>query len=187
MAITPQTMTLDEFLERYELDPVLEYERGVVTEKMAPTWHHGVLAALLSHWINSFVLPRKLGMAVPELRTTDVASGVSRVPDVSLYTWDRIERDPKAQERASFAPPDIAIEIASPGQSRRKQIERCQQFVALGTRIALMVDPRTRTIVDVRPRQAERRLRGDDIVDLGEVIPGLSASVNELFAAMRFE
>jgi Uma2 family endonuclease len=124
-------------------------------------------------------------MALTELRVTDLTSGISRVPDNAVYAWDRIERSPKAQEHGAFEPPEIAIEVASPGQSRRKHIERCHQFVELGTRIALMFDPRTLTIVDVRPGQPERRLRGDDVLDLNEVIPGLSIAVDELFVLLR--
>lgn len=187
MAITPQTMTLDEFLARYEHDPTLEYEQGVVTEKMAPALNHGFLAGLLVHWLNGFMLSRKLGAAAAELRITDQVTGVSWIPDVSVYVWDRIERDPKAQEHGAVSRPDIAIEIASPGQSRRKQIERCQDYLAIGARIGLMLDPRTHTIVDVRPDQSARRLRSGDVLDLGEVIPGMTLPVGELFDALRFE
>jgi Uma2 family endonuclease len=186
MTIASRAMTLDEFLAHHEQDPILEYAEGVVIEKMAPAWHHGAIAGLLSQWINGYAYPRRLGFAFPELRTTDRAAGVSRVPDVSVHVWDRIERDPVAQQHGALMPPDIAIEIASPGQSRRKQIERCEQFVALGARIALMVDPRTGTIVDIRPGRPERRLRGDDLLDLGEVIPGLTMVVSELFTALQF-
>jgi Uma2 family endonuclease len=187
MAIASRTMTLDEFLAQHELDPVLEYAQGVVTENPAPSLEHGILASLIGHQINIFAYPRKLALTVMEVRTTDRATGVSRVPDISVYVWDRIERDPAAQRHGSYVPPDIAIEIASPGQSRRKQVERCRQFVEQGVRIALMVDPRSRSIVEVRPDRAERRLRGDDVLDLGDVIPGFTLVVGELFAALRFE
>ena len=186
MAITPRTMTLDEFLARYEHDPTLEYEQGVVTEKMAPVFHHGVLQLAICQRINAFAYPRQLAFAVPELRTVDREAEISRIPDIAVYVWAHIDPDPKAHEHAAVIPPDVAIEIASPGQSRRKQIERCQSFVTRGTRIALMVDPRTQTIVDVRPDRAERRLRGDDVVDLGDVIPGLTFGVAEIFATYRF-
>jgi Uma2 family endonuclease len=185
--ITPQTMTLDEFLARYEHEPTLEYEQGVVTEKMASALSHGFLAGLLVHWLNGFMLPRKLGIAASELRITDQTTGVSWIPDVSVYVWDRIERDPKAQEHGAVSPPDIAIEIASPGQSRRKQIERCQEYLAIGVRIGLMLDPRARTIVDVRPGQPAWQLRSGDVLDLGGVIPGMMLAVGDLFDALRFE
>jgi Uma2 family endonuclease len=187
MAITPGTMTLDEFLARYEHDPVLEYERGVVSERARGTWGHSVLMGFFGFWINDFAYPRKQGFAFPALRATDRAAGISWIPDVSVYRWERIERDPRAQEHGAFSPPDIAIEIASPGQSRRKQIDRCQEYLAIGVRIGLMIDPRTRTIVDVRPGQPERRLRGGDLLDLGEVIPGMTLAVAEVFDALRFE
>ena len=92
-----------------------------------------------------------------EVRITDPRRGVSRVPDVSVFIWDRIERDPQARQQSASIPPDIAIEIASPGQSRQKQIERCQEFIEQGARIALMFDPRTKSVVDVRPGGVERR------------------------------
>jgi Uma2 family endonuclease len=185
MAITPGTMTLDEFLARYEHDPVLEYERGVVTEKMVPVFQHGVLQLVICQWIHAFAYPRQLAFAVPELRTINRHAEVSRIPDVAVYVWDRIDPDPKARQHASVIPPDIAIEIASPGQSRRKQIERCEWFATHGSRIALMVDPRTETIVDVRPDRDERRLRGGDVVDLSDVTPGLATSFVEVFTTCR--
>jgi Uma2 family endonuclease len=187
MAIASRTMTLDEFLARHEDDATLEFCRGVVTEKMAPSLPHGILASLIGQQINGFAHPRKLGFAMVEVRTTDRGSGVSRVPDISVYVWDRIERDRIAKHLSASIPPDIAIEIASPGQSRRKQLERCLEFLELGARIALMVDPRTSTVVDVRPNGVQRRLRGGAVLDLGDVIPGLTLVVGELFAALRFE
>jgi Uma2 family endonuclease len=187
MAIVSQPTTLKEFLRRHEDSAVLEYANGVVTEKMPPSYDHGILAGLLSEQINGFARPRKLAISGVEVRTTDLAAGVSRVPDLSVWIWDRIERDPARQRRGAFIPPDIAIEIASLGQSRPKQIERCQQFVDQGTRIALMFDPGTRTVVDVRPKGAERLLRGEDVLDLTEVIPGLTFVVGDLFALLDFE
>ena len=187
MAIASRTMTLDEFLRQYEDSPVLEYAHGVVTEKMAPSLPHSALAGMIGQAINGFAHSRKLAFAFPELRTTDSEAEVSRVPDVSVYLWERIQRDRLKQHQSASIPPDIAIEIASPGQGRRKQIERCREFLGLGARIALMVDPRTSTMVDVRPGGVERRLRGDDVLDLGDVIPGFTLVVGELFAALSFE
>lgn len=187
MAIASRPMTLAEFLKRHEDSAVLEYASGVVTEKMPPSNEHGLLAGVIVQQINSFAVPRKLGAVGVEVRTTNTESGVSRVPDLSVFVWDRIERDPVARRRGAFIPPDIAIEIASPGQSRPMQIERCREFIEQGARIALMFDPRTKSVIDVRAGGIERRLRGDDVLDLGDVIPGLTLVVGELFAMLDFE
>ena len=187
MAIDSRTMTLDEFLRKHEDSAVLEYCRGVVSEKMAPSFPHSAFAGVIVQQVNGFAQPRKLAFTFPELRITDPATGLSRVPDLSVFVWDRIQRDRLARDEGASIPPDIAIEIASPGQSRRKQVERCLEFIELGARIALMVDPRTQTIVDVRTDGVVRRLRGDDVLDLTDVIPGFTLVVGELFAAARFE
>lgn len=187
MTIATQTMTLDEFLELPEEKPALEYEQGVVTRKMAPNWDHGGLQGEIVTQINGFARPRRLAYAFPELRTTDREADRSLVPDVSVYVWDRIERDREARSRGAFTPPDIAIEIASPGQGIRRLLERCHSFVARGSQAAVLVNPRTETVVDVRPGGVERRLRGSDVLDLSDVIPGLQIAVGELFSALKFE
>ena len=187
MAIDSRPMTLKQFLDTHEQSTVLEYAHGVVTEKMPPSFDHGFLAGMIGHQINAFALPRKLAAAGPEIRVTDLAADVSRVPDLSVFVWDRIERNPIKRRRGAFVPPDIAIEIAFEGQSRHDQIDRCQEFVDQGARIALMFDPRTKTVVDVRPGGVVRRFRGDDVLDLTDVIPGLTLGVGALFALLDFE
>ena len=186
MAIASRPMTLDQFLKKYEDSAVLEYANGVVTEKMPPGYDHGLLASVITHAIDAFALPRKLGVVAVELRTTSIETGVSRVPDLSVFVWDRIERDPVKRRRGAFITPDIAIEIASPGQSRQKQIERCREFIEQGARIALMFNPRTKSVIDVRPGGVERQLRGEDVLDLGDVIPGLTLVVGDLYGMLDF-
>ena len=186
MAIAPQPMTLDEFLEKHGDSAVLEFANGVVAEKMPPAFDHGYLATFIGGKINEFALPRKLAAAGVEIRTTNLDAGVSRVPDVSVFVWDRIQRDRVARGQSATIPPDIVIEIASPAQSRQKQVERCEELVDQGTRIALMFDPRTQSVIDVRPGGVQRRLRGDDAIDLTEVILGLMLVVGELYAMIDF-
>jgi Uma2 family endonuclease len=178
-------MTLDEFLAKYEHDPVLEYAQGVVTEKMSPGWDHGILQLAVCNQINAVALPQKRAFAQPELRVTDREAEVSRIPDVSAYVWERIERDPEARTRGAFIPPDIAVEIMSPGQGRGTQLERCRWFVAHGSQVALLVDSNGRSVTEVRPHSFERTYSGDDVIDLGDIVPGVTLSVGTLFAELR--
>jgi Uma2 family endonuclease len=187
MSIASQRMTLDEFLAKYEDDRVLEYAQGVVTEKMSPGWDHGALQSLIAHRLNTYLLGPKLGFAFTELRTTDRDADASRIPDISVYRWERIDRDPESRRRGAFTPPDIAIEIMSPGQTRQSQLDRCRSFVASGASAALLFEPPTQAVTEVRPDAAERTYRGADAIDLGDVFPGLSLAVGELFATVRFE
>jgi Uma2 family endonuclease len=108
MAITPQAMTLDEFLQLAEVKPALEYHDGIVTQKMAPKGWHSVLQVELAEWINRTARRSRSARALTELRTT--FAGASHVPDVVVYRAERIPRDAAGQVLNDvFAPPDVAI------------------------------------------------------------------------------
>src|SRR5436309_7038019 len=109
-------MTLEQFLALEEVKPALEFIDGRVTQKLPPVPPHALIQYVLAELFNRDCWPRRIAFAFPELRTTH--SEASVVPDVSVYTWDRIPRGDGGDlgERA-LTPQDIAIEIISPGQS----------------------------------------------------------------------
>lgn len=124
-----QRLTLEEFLALPEEKPALEYLDGVVTQKVSPERGHSEFQYVIPERINTFAYPRKLAFAFPELRTT--LGGASFVPDVAVYRWDRIPRTRTARGTIDVStPPDIAIEIASPGQGCRALLDRC--WIAAG-------------------------------------------------------
>ena len=184
MAIPQHRITLEAFLRLPEEEPALEYIEGRVTQKVSPKGPHSRLQTKLPAWLNEIAEPLKLGLAFTELRTTH--SGASPVPDVSYYRWDRIPRDEAGEIAQDFlTPPDIAIEIASPGQSRASLLRRCRWYVEHGVEIVLLVDPRDRSVHDLRADDRHRVLRADDLIDLSAVIPDLRLSVSQLFATLR--
>jgi Uma2 family endonuclease len=131
--------------------------------------------------INAFAEPRRLALAFTELRTT--YAGFSRVPDVSIYRWDRIPVDATGKVLDDFhLPPDIALEIISPGQRTNALLRRCLWYVANGVHIALLLDPPDESIALFRPDQAPIYLKGSDRVDLTEVLPGYTVRVQDIFA-----
>ena len=184
MVVARPRMTLEDFLALPEEEPALEYCDGVVTPKVSPKLHHGALQWAVAALVNYFAVPRRLARAFPETRAT--FGGASVVPDVSVYTWERIPVDEQGYVLDDFVtPPDIAIEIASPGQSRRKLAERCRWYVDNGVRVALLIDPRRATVAATRPGAEPRTYRRGQRIDLGDVIPGFALDLDELFGALR--
>ncbi len=184
MAITQHRLTLEEFLRLPERKPALEYEDGVVTQKVAPKSRHSALQLYLAGRIDGYGVPRRLARAFPELRVT--FGGLSRVPDVSVFVWERIPTD-AAGDLADdvYEPPDVAIEIVSPKQGVNALVRRCLWYVEHGVRVALLVDPADRSVIAFRPEGRTSALRGSDVVDLSDVIPGLRLVVDEVFASLR--
>jgi Uma2 family endonuclease len=184
MAIAQTRLSLEEFLRLPEEEPALEYEDGVVTQKMSPKAKHGKVQAALAQAIDRFAEPSRLARAFTETRVT--FAGRSYVPDVSVYRWDRIPVDEKGQIANEFQePPDIAVEIVSPGQSATALVRRCLWYVANGVQVALLVDPEDESILVLRPGAAPQALRGGEIADLKDVLPGFALVPADVFDVLR--
>jgi Uma2 family endonuclease len=125
VAIEQRRMTLDEFLALPEEEPALELEAGgMVTQKESPNGKHSSLQRGLIRLFDVFAEPRRIALALPELRT--VFGGAAYVPDVSVYRWERIAWTGDGEVPDDFTQPrDIAIEIVSPGQNVTRLVRRC--------------------------------------------------------------
>ncbi|SRR5581483_2160922 len=186
MVVAARGLTLEQFLALPETKPALEYADGEVRQKVAPRPRHSRLQYVLAYRFNAFAEPRRLAMAFPELRTT--FAGASYVPDVAVFTWDRLPLDSSGELADECRePPDIVIEIISPGESAPALARRCQWYVAHGVRLAVLIDPRPRGIrVRVfRPGAAPLALDPAGQIDFGDVVPGFQIGVQELFATLR--
>jgi Uma2 family endonuclease len=185
-AIAHRRMTLEEFVRLREHEPALEFEDGEVSQKVSPKARHGALQREFVFLIEQQARPRRLAQVFPETRATFARR--SYVPDVSVYRWERIPRTATGEIAEDFfLPPDIAVEIISPGQSITKLRERCRWYVANGVGIALLVVPRRRLVYRYHPHEGEQVLAGADRIDLGEVLPGVELTVEALFAALRMD
>ena len=185
MVLTRQ-LTLDEFLLLPEEGTALEYERGVITQKMAPLGWHGLLQGDLYFRFRTHGHPQVVAEAFSETRVTWADEGVSYVPDVIAYRIERVPADPDGLiDNHLILPPDVAAEIWSPGQALGRQMDRCRWYVAHGVPVSLLVHPDRRTVWTFRPGAESGALQNDEVVDLGDVFPGLSFTVAELFGALH--
>jgi Uma2 family endonuclease len=122
--------------------------------------------------------------AFPELRTT--FAGASRVPDVAIYRWERIPRNASGEiEDDVLEPPDIAIEIVSPGQSVNALNRRCLWYVTHGVQVALLVAPADKSVLAIHSDGCVGAWYGSDRIDLSEILPELGLMVEQLFASLR--
>lgn len=185
MVATEKGLTLEQFLRLPEEKPALEYD-GVVRQKASPRGRHAILQGELTTLVNQFGRARKLALAFPELRTT--YDRRSTVPDVAVYVWDRVARGSDGELADDYTtPPDIAVEITSPEQSTVSLVRRCLWYVAHGVRVALLVDPDDLTVLLFRPGAVPEPLRGEDAIDVADVLPGFELRVGELFAALKLD
>lgn len=179
-------LTLEEFLHLPERKPALEFVEGEVTQKVSPKGEHSSLQYAIADVFNRHERRLKIARAFPELRVR--FAGAAPVPDVSVYRWERIPRTPSGRVASDFtSAPDIAMEIVSLGQSVKRLARRCRWYVANGVHVALLVDPTDESIILFRPDAEPRTLRGTDVIDVSDLVPGLTLTVAAVFATLTLE
>lgn len=184
MAVVQRRLTLQEFLELPEAEPALELHKGVVTQKMSPKGPHGRLQLWLGRWFEELTQPIGFALAFTETRVS--FDGDSFVPDVIAYRADRVPLDERGDVAEDFdEPPDVAVEIWSPGQTLQDLETRCRWYVEHGVQAVLLVHPRNRWVRIFRPGTETPPLRGPDRIEFGNALPGFTLAVDELFRPLR--
>ncbi len=124
--------------------------------------------------INEALEDRKIASAFPELRCT--FGDRSIVPDVSVFTWQRIPFDETGDVADIFnAHPDWMIEVLSPGQSPIKVTHKILHSLSHGTQMGWLIDPSERTILTY-PRGKQPQSFEDNQSRLS--VPEFAGSVN---------
>jgi Uma2 family endonuclease len=173
-------MTLEEFLALPEdSETALEFDDGVVTQKVAPQFDHSSLQSEILRSLDRLATDRHLGVARTELRF--VVPGWAPVPDVSYIRRERLKPASRRRFGKIEIPPDLAVEIISPDQTVRELLEKCLRYAGAGVAVSLVIDDDDETIYAIRPGQPLRVLRGDDRIDIDDVLPGFELTVKALF------
>lgn len=153
MVQTPsKPLILEEFLKLPETKPANEYIDGQIIQKPMPQGKHSTIQTELPGAINAVVKPQRVARAFSELRCT--FGGRSIVPDVSVFTWDRIPRDENGEIANVFqAAPDWIIEILSPDQSQTKVTKKILHCLKYATQMGWLIDPKEQTVFVYLPNQ----------------------------------
>jgi Uma2 family endonuclease len=81
----------------------------------------------------------------------------------------------------------LAVEVLSPGNTRREVDQRLHDFFASGTRLAWIIDPDTER-VEICHSLAERKLLGPGADLDGEMLlPGFRYRIDDLFKEWDWE
>jgi Uma2 family endonuclease len=141
MVQTPiKTLTLEAFLQLPETKPASEFIDGQIIQKPMPPGKHSTVQLDLASAINLALKPQRIARAYTELRCT--FGGRSIVPDVTVFTWERIPRDDNGKVANVFALfPDWTIEVLSPDQSQTKVVRNILHCLARGTKVGWLIDP----------------------------------------------
>lgn len=84
-------LSLVDFLQLPETKPASEYIDGQIYQKPMPKGKHSAIQTFLAPAINQVAIPKQIARAFTELRCT--FGGRSLVPDITVFSWERIPVD----------------------------------------------------------------------------------------------
>lgn len=170
-------MTAEDLLKMPDDGNRHELIKGELLTMPLPKHAHGYVCAKLIMILGNYVEANDLGQVCAESgfkleSDPDTVIG----PDVSFTKKHRIT-NPSGYVSG---PPDLAIEVRSPGDRRGKVERKATMWLDFGTRSLWLVNPRNRT-VEVIHADGNRRLfhESDELVD--DTLPGFRVAVSKIF------
>ncbi|OLP20438.1 hypothetical protein BST81_00020 [Leptolyngbya sp. 'hensonii'] len=177
-------LTLEEFLALPASDQRYELVNGRAVPKfqelaMSPKYFHssltGVLFVLLSQWSEN------RGRSQIEWAVSLVRQDQSWVPipDLTYISYDRLPAT-WAEDAPCPVPPELAIEIISPGQSFGVMVEKATDYLASGVLRVWVVDTQAQSITVFYPDRPPLTCTGaTPLID--PLLEGLHLTAQQLF------
>jgi Uma2 family endonuclease len=185
MAVHEKLYTAADLLELSAADDTRRYElvKGVPVEILPTQRPHNALTVELLRLLANHVRAGKLG----EIGGPDAGFVLThnpdtvRSPDVSFVSKGRLT--PMEDGYYSIAP-DLAVEVVSPANSKTEIHEKVVEYFQAGTQLVWVVYPKSRAIYVYQAPNKITVLSGDETLDGGDVLPGFSVNVHDIFAVL---
>ena len=157
---------------------------GGELQRMTPAgFDHGAVVMNVAVPLAQHVWSRRLGVVCGAETGFVLARRPDTVlaPDAAFVCGERI---PASGRPAAFweGAPDLAVEVTSPGDTRLEVAEKVASWLAGGTRVVWVADPRRRTVTIHEPGAAPRRLADPDVLDGAPLFPAFRLPVADVFA-----
>ncbi len=180
----PKLLTADDLMSLSGQGVRGELVRGVLYETMAAGVNHGRIVVKLVLLLGAFIMPRALGTLLAS--DTGVLLGrdpdTVREPDVAYISSERL---PIGEDVPGYSEvvPDLVVEVVSPSDSLGEVRDKALIWLEHGVRLAWVVHPVAQTIDVYDEGGAMQTLSGDDTLEGGDVLPGFTCPVSDVFSA----
>ena len=175
-------LTADDLLELHSKGVKGELIRGVFCETMSVGVDHAKTVVNLTILLGTFVKSSRLGsvmasdMGVWLERSPDTV----REPDIAYISAEKMPLGVSVPGYAEVVP-DIVAEIASPNDSLRILKEKAEMWQNFGVPLVWVGYPDRREVEVYSSGGSVVTLDENDVLDGGDVLPGFSCRVSEIF------
>lgn len=176
-----QQLTLEEFLNLPPGEGDITYELvdGKAIPKMSPKFFHAKLSFILCNLIKNCCEEKGEVWAEWSISLTRNGRDWVPTPDLLYVSYERLPNDWNENE-ACPVPPELAIEIISPGQTFGQMAGKARDYLNTGVLRVWVVDIEDRSITIFYPDEALKIYRGDEVIT-DSLFEGLEFSVEAVF------
>ena len=179
MSVQDKLMTVEEFWELYA-DKPYELVRGEVVEIMPTTYTHGSVASRIGTKLGRFVDGHSLGDVVSSQTGFRLLPNTLRAPDSAYISKTKLATLTEPDRFLPF-PPDLAVEVVSPGDTATEVQDKVNLYLDAGTRLVWVLYPNLKQAVVHRANRTSQTVFVDGVLDGEDVLPGLRIALSDLF------
>lgn len=181
--VPTRLLTVEEFalLPSPEDGSQQELVDGVIITMPPPSFYHGQVCSKIDRSLGVFIDTHRLGWITSNDSGVILGSDPATVrgPDIAYWSRERMP-EPLRSGYPKIAP-DLVVEVMSHSDIFTQMLRKVQQYQRAGTREVWIVVPEDRSVAVCRPGQEYLLLSNGDTLTGGEVLPGFSCAVAELF------
>lgn len=156
---------------------------GILVEKVMGL-KESALAMLLGRRVGDFVEEWDLGFVTGADGTLRLMPRLVRIPEVSFISWDQLPSREYPSRPIPDLYPDLAVEVLSEGNTEEEMERKLKEYFLAGTRLVWLVDPESRTVRVYTAPDEFTRLTEVDTLTGGDVLPGFTLPLRQLFARL---
>jgi Uma2 family endonuclease len=139
------------------------------------------IGARIHGFLFSFLVDHPLGhLFISDCGYTCFPKNNLRKPDVSFIRFGRLEGEEIPSGWLTI-PPDLAVEVLSPGDVADEMDKKVKEYLKAGTRLVWEVHPASKTIIVHRANGTIAALNETDSLDGEDVVPGFSLPLAKVF------
>lgn len=160
-----------------------ELIRGELIQMPPASHQHSKLAIRIGRKLGNYVEEHQLG----DVTGADGGYILSRNPDVVVApdaAFVRADRLPPQDDMPTYPElaPDLAVEVVSPSDRMNDVSDKVMLYLDAGTRLVWVVQPRFKTVTVHYPDRSAKTFTVEDELDGGDVLPGFTLAVVDLFS-----
>jgi Uma2 family endonuclease len=182
----PGTATEQDLLAAVEAPGkrLCELVDGVLVEKPAGA-RESLLAAWIVHLLWQFLEEHDLGLVLGADGPVRLRLGLVRMPDVCFIAWERLPGGQLPEEAIADVVPDLTVEVLSKTNTKKEMQRKRREYFKAGVRLVWLIDPKTQTAEVYTSPTSKRKVGKQQSLSGGEVLPGFSLPLTDLFARTR--